>query len=108
MRNPAYFDSDLGIYKDFHFTESRYIELRATANNWLNHPLRQFGLAGNGDISLSFQLKTNATCAGCVDPMGNPLVITSISPTNTNATTTGIPGFKTGARLVTLAAKFYF
>jgi hypothetical protein len=108
MRAPAYFDTDLGIYKDFHFTESRYIELRATANNWLNHPLRQFGLAGNGDISLNFQQTAPATCAGCVDSKGVPLNVVSISPTNTNTTTTGMPGFKTGSRLVTLAAKFYF
>ncbi len=108
MRNPAYFDSDLGIYKDFHFTSSRYIEFRASATNWLNHPLRQFGLAGNSDQSLNFQQNTPATCAGCVDSNGNPLTVVSESPTNVNTQTTGKPAFKTGSRFVTLAAKFYF
>jgi hypothetical protein len=108
MREPAYFDSDLGIYKDFHFTSSRYIEIRGTANNWVNHPLRQFGLAGNSDISLNFQQTSPATCAGCVDSTGKALNVVSISPTNTNTTTTGTPAFKTGSRLVTLAVKFYF
>ena len=108
MRNPAYFDTDLGIYKDFHITSSRYFQFRASANNWINHPLPQFGLAGNSDISLNFQQTSNATCAGCVDSSGNPLKVIAISPTNTNATTTGTPVFKTGSRLITLAAKFYF
>jgi hypothetical protein len=117
MREPAYFDSDLGIYKDFHFTKTRYLELRGSANNWLNHPLRQFGLAGNSDISLNFQSSTPATCSGCYTTTTNaqtgvvtetPLTVVAVSPTNTNTTTTGTPAFKTGSRLVTLSAKFYF
>ena len=65
MRLPNYWDSDLGIYKSFHITESQSIEIRASATNWLNHPLGQFGLAGNSDITLNFQQQTPATCAGC-------------------------------------------
>lgn len=108
MRNPNYFDSDLGLYKSFHFSSSKYIQFRVSATNWLNHPLAQFGLAGNSDESLNFQQTTNATCAGCVDSSGNPLKVVSVSPTNTNATTTGIPAFKNGSRFVNVAAKFYF
>jgi hypothetical protein len=108
MRNPAYFDNDLGIYKDFHITPSRYIQFRASATNWLNHPLKQFGLAGNSDQSLNFQQTSNATCAGCVNADGTPIQVISISPTNTNTLTTGKPAFENGSRFVTLAAKFYF
>ena len=108
MRAPNYWDNDLGVYKNFHFTESRYIQIRASATNWLNHPLGQFGLANSSDESLSFTQVSNATCAGCVDSNGNPLQVTSLSPTNTNTQTTGKPAFKTGSRFVTLAAKFYF
>ncbi len=54
IRNPNYWDSDLGIYKNFHITESRYIQIRASATNWLNHPIRQFGLANSLDGQLSF------------------------------------------------------
>lgn len=108
IHEPAYFDSDLGIYKDFHLTQSRYIQIRVSATNWLNHPLPQFGLAGNSDEQLNFIGTKNATCAGCVDANGNPLQIEYLSPTNTNVQTTGKPAFKTGARFVTLAAKYYF
>ena len=84
MREPNYWDSDLGIYKNFHITESRYIQIRASATNWLNHPLGQFGLANASDETLSFSRNSSATCAGCVDSNGNPLQVTSLSPTNTN------------------------
>jgi Carboxypeptidase regulatory-like domain/TonB-dependent Receptor Plug Domain len=99
MRANNYWDSDLGIYKSFHITESRYVQIRASATNWLNHPLRQFGLAGTSDNELSF-IQT------ATSPGGE--TITSLSPTNTNTTTTGTPAFKNGSRFVTLAAKFYF
>ncbi len=108
MRYPNYWDSDLGIYKSFHITEVQRFEIRASAQNWLNHPLRQFGLANNSDESLNFQQTSNATCTGCVSATGTPLSVVSVSPTNTNTTTTGVPAFKTGSRFVTLAAKYYF
>jgi hypothetical protein len=108
IRNPNYWDSDLGIYKNFHITETRFIQIRASATNWLNHPIRQFGLANSLDGQLSFVQTSDATCSGCVDSKGNPLQVTSLSQTNTNAQTTGTPAFKTGSRFVTLAAKFYF
>jgi hypothetical protein len=99
LREPHYVDSDLGIYKSFKVHEAQRVEIRATATNWLNHPLPQFGLAGNGDISLSFSQTVNPN---------TPNAVTSLSPTNTNTDTTGTPAFKTGSRFVTLAAKYYF
>jgi len=94
IRTPNYWDSDLGIYKSFHITESQSIQFKASATNWLNHPLGQFGLAGTGDESLLLQQTVNG--------------VTSIAPTNTNAQTNGAPNFKTGSRFVTLALKYYF
>ena len=108
IRNPNYWDSDLGLYKNFHITETRYVQIRASATNWLNHPLHQFGLANTLDGQLNFTKTSNATCGGCVDANGVPLVVTALSPTNTNTQTTGTPQFKNGSRFVTLAAKFYF
>ena len=116
MRLPNYWDSDLGIYKSFRVREGQRVEFRASATNWLNHPLSQFGLANQGDLQLNFQQTTNATCSGCfttsTDSTGKtvttPIQVVSSSPTNTNTQTTGIPGFKTGSRFVTLAVKYYF
>ena len=108
IREPNYWDSDLGVYKSFPFKESQRVEIRVSATNWLNHPLRQFGLANNSDESLNFQQQSAATCGGCVDSTGKALQVTSVSPTNTNTLTTGVPAFKTGSRFVTLAVKYYF
>jgi hypothetical protein len=99
MHATNYWDSDLGIYKNFHITESRFVQIRASATNWLNHPLRQFGLAGNADNQLNFIQTTTGA---------DSQQIQSLSATNTNTTTTGTPAFKNGSRFVTLAAKFYF
>ena len=108
MRYPNYWDSDLGIYKSFHITESQRIEIRASATNFLNHPLGVFGLANNSDQQINFQQTTNATCTGCVTSAGTPISVVSLATSNTNATTTGAPTFKTGSRFVTLALKYYF
>jgi hypothetical protein len=108
MRAPNYWNNNLGIYKDFHFNDTRYLQFRISATNWVNHPLRQFGLANSSDEELSSIGTANATCAGCVTSSGAPLQVQYLSPTNTNTTTTGTPAFKTGQRIVTVATKFYF
>jgi hypothetical protein len=136
MRGPAYFDSDLALFKNFQITERQKLQFRISAVNFLNHPLRQFGLAGNSDQSLNFThnytvpiqgidlglvpARTGSAGNECaflfpndsahgIDSAGycHPQV-TGISPTNTNATTTGIPAFKTGARILNFAVKYYF
>ena len=117
MRTPNYWDSDLAVFKSFQIRESQRVELRVSATNWLNHPLRQFGLANQSDEQLNFTKTTNATCSGCVNTSQNqqtgaitvtPIQVTSLSPTNTNATTTGTPAFKTGSRFLTVSAKYFF
>jgi hypothetical protein len=124
MRGPGYFDSDLALFKNFQITERQKLQFRISAVNFLNHPLRQFGLAGASDEGLNFTKSTQANILGtatgtagnecaflnaAVDSSGycHPTV-TSISPTNTNLTTTGTPGFKTGSRTLNFAVKYYF
>jgi hypothetical protein len=91
LRGPAYFDSDLALFKNFQISERQKLQLRVSAVNFLNHPLRQFGLAGNGDQQLSF-VNSDGT----------------LSQNNTNPTTTGKPAFTTGSRTMTFAVKYYF
>ena len=90
--NPAYFNSDLAMYKNFKFTESRYVQFRFSAFNFLNHPLEQFNADGSGnDLKLSF---TNPD--------------KTLSTTNVNTFTTGKPTYKVGSRTVEMALKFVF
>src|ERR1039457_3436018 len=40
IHGPAFFNSDLAIYKRFNFQEHKRVELRFSAFNFLNHPLQ--------------------------------------------------------------------
>lgn len=133
---PAYFDWDLGLYKSFKISESKQLQFRIQATNWLNHALPQFGLAGNSDENINLgqntaytfpytevvgapaatgtQTQQQASCGyvgATADATSGSLcdyTIKSIAASNTNATTTGKPGFKLGQRVLTFAVKFYF
>jgi hypothetical protein len=59
LHAPAYFDSDLGIYKSFRITENKRVELRIQGTNFLNHPLYQFGLSGTSDSTINLQQNSN-------------------------------------------------
>jgi hypothetical protein len=128
IRNPAYFDSDLALFKNFQITERQKLQFRVSATNWLNHPLGQFGLAGTSDEALSFTNNYTVPISGSAASIGgapgsectslgfkntpltgtcNPTV-TGISQTNTNTALTGKPGFKTGSRQLLFAVKYYF
>ena len=123
IRNPAYFDSDLALFKNFQITERQKLQFRVSATNWLNHPLGQFGLAGTSDESLGFThtytvpISGSATgssgneCAFLNSPVSNGFCnpqVTGISQTNTNTSVTGKPAFKTGSRQLLFAVKYYF
>jgi len=81
----------------------------------LNHPLPQFNLPGNSDESLNVSKTTfmteNSASECSALKLGAALsqvAIHGISPTNTNATTTGKQAFKTGQRTLLFALKCYF
>jgi len=76
IHGPAFFNSDLAIYKRFAFKEHQRIELRFSAFNFLNHPLPQFGVNGNADINLNFGMPgTNAFSASNTNTLTNGKVL---------------------------------
>jgi hypothetical protein len=80
---PAFFNSDLGLFKNFQISEQRKLQFRVQAYNFLNHPLWSFN--GN-NLTLGFDqntLKVNTPNFGTVTQ-------------------------KQGNRIIELAAKFYF
>ena len=85
---PAYFDSDLGLFKNFRISEGTKLQFRIQAYNFLNHPLWSFPNGNN----LTLQFAQNPTTGA----------ITQTNPTFGTTTT------KQGARVVELAVKFYF
>ena len=99
IKGPAYFDTDLGIYKDFKITERQTLQFRVQAFNFINHPLRDFTV-NNSDLQLSFICGGTCSQPSSIDP--------SLSMVNTNATTNGKPLFTRGRRVMEFAIKYTF
>src|SRR5260370_37966115 len=54
IHGPAYFNSDLALFKTFKVTERQSMEFRVSGFNFLNHPLDSF--QNNGDLKLNFNV----------------------------------------------------
>lgn len=85
---PAFFNSDLGLFKNFQMSESRKLQFRIQAYNFLNHPLWSFPNSTN----LTLQFKQDPTTQ-------------QITQTNPNF---GMTTEKQGGRVVEFSSKFYF
>jgi hypothetical protein len=83
LRGPALISSDFALFKTFRMTEKRRLEFRASAYNFLNHPLWTF--TGGDDLTLRFNT------AG---QMINPAF--------------GVATVRTNHRIMNLAVKFFF
>ena len=81
---PAFFNSDLGLFKNFAIAEKKKLQFRANAYNFLNHPLWSF--PNNQNLNLGFNGTTGA--------MNTPLF--------------GTAGVKQGRRLVQFMVTFQF
>jgi hypothetical protein len=79
---PAFFNSDLGMFKNFNITESKKLQFRFNAYNFLNHPLWSFN--GN-NLSLGFNPNGTLSTPGF-----------------------GTVDTKQGHRIIQAAVKFYF
>jgi len=84
---PAFFNSDLGLFKNFQIKESMKLQFRIQANNFLNHPLWSFGKGTPLNLSYS------------QDATGK------IALSNSQF---GIAQYKEGQRIVIMTVKFYF
>jgi hypothetical protein len=82
---PAFFNSDLGLFKNFQIKESMKFQLRFNAYNFLNHPLWSFP-SGTSNLTLGFNPSTYAV----------------------NTPEFGTATEKQGHRVIQVAAKFYF
>jgi len=89
IHGPRYFDADLSIFKTFKYKDRHPIELRASAFNFLNHPLPQFCVSGCSDLFLEFAAPVAGT-------------------TNSNSVTSGRPLYTTGNRVIQVVASYRF
>jgi len=83
---PAFFNSDLGMFKNFQISESKKLQFRFNAYNFLNHPLWTF-VNNSANTKLQF-------AQGNPNAIANPIF--------------GMTTEKQGRRIVQLAVKYYF
>lgn len=62
IKGPAFFNSDLSLFKNFQLSESRKLQFRASFYNFLNHPLTSYNPAGgDGNLTLGFNAQGKLT-----------------------------------------------
>ena len=88
--------SDLSVFKNFKMGESRNLQFRAEAFNFLNHPLWTFV---NNDPGLHLQI---------ADFGAQAVNSTAVGATANKMTQAGMMTYKQGHRIVQLAVKFSF
>jgi len=105
IHGPWFNDSDLSIFKNFKITESKSLQFRAEAFNFLNHPLwgftdySPFGGAGTSDPGLHM----------IYDNFGaTPVNASAAGAQASQLTQAGVMSQKFGHRTIQLALKFYF
>jgi len=89
---PAFFNWDMGIFKNFKITESKSVEFRVNGYNFLNHPLWSF-VPGSSNLNVVLDPKTYTTING------------NGKPVNPNF---GITTDKEGHRIIQFQFKFIF
>ena len=82
---PAFFNWDLGLFKNFQIGESKKLQFRVNGYNYLNHPLWSFP-NGTPNLNLGFDGTTGKL----------------------NTPNFGVATDKQGHRVVQLAVKFFF
>ncbi len=93
MSATPYFDNDLAIERTFHIHESQSIRFRASAFNWLNHPLSDY--SSTNLLTLNYKVDYN----------------TRAITRNYSTNTFGVMDWKTAApfqRIIDLNVKYYF
>jgi hypothetical protein len=100
VHGPAYFKSDLSVYKDFKINERQNMQFRISGFNFLNHPLTSFNNTNLGSLSLQAGDCTTCKYATLSDALQNATI--------TNADTFGSTAFRNGVRIVELAFKYNF
>lgn len=83
---PGFFNSDLGLFKNFRITESKTLQFRFDGYNFMNHPQWSFPNNGVANLGLSFD--------GTTRQVNNPLY--------------GSATDKQGHRIIQMAVKFMF
>lgn len=105
MRAPAFFNSDLTLQKTIPFGESRNLQFRVAAFNFLNHPLPSFSSRFPQEANLRFYDPNYVGFAGVQLANANT---PSGNCSDAGSQCFGYAGYKTGHRVMELSARYNF
>jgi hypothetical protein len=105
VHGPAYFKSDLSIYKDLKISDRQNLQLRASGFNFLNHPISSFNQNNLSALDLTYADPAcdTTTGAGCYYTAQ-----TAISGMTLENAGFGYTPYKAGVRIVEFGVKYNF
>jgi hypothetical protein len=107
IHGPAYFNSDLAVFKTFKITERQNLEFRASAFNFLNHPLDSF--QNNGDLKMFFNVaQANEAVAAYTFTPANATPPAGVSPLGNSGSFPGYASTRYGRRVMEFSLKYSF
>jgi carboxypeptidase family protein len=103
---PWYWNSDLSLFKNFQMGESRKLQFRIEAFNFMNHPEYSFANGGIGSSALNLNWGPDGNGGATMTNVAGPLC-------RSGQASLGNCGFgyapiKVGNRIISLAVKYYF
>jgi hypothetical protein len=106
IRGPAFFNSDLTLEKKIPFSGQRSLQFRIAGFNFLNHPLVSFSSRFPSEANLQFYDPNLAGFAGVVLTNGDQTPGSNCSAAGSHCF--GYAGYKTGARVLEISARYNF
>ncbi len=113
IHGPAFFNSDLAVFKTFKVSEKQNVQVRLSAFNFLNHPRDSF--QNNNDMLINMAYECNGAPASATNhcPIGSgQYVVLNVPNTSYKLTGTsiasGYASTKLGNRVLELSAKYTF
>jgi hypothetical protein len=105
VHGPAYFKSDLSVYKDIQLSDRQNLQLRASGFNFLNHPISSFNNNNLAALALTFgdQPCNQTSGAGCY--YSQQAAFAGVQLENSGF---GYTPFKAGVRIVEFGVKYNF
>ena len=106
VHGPAYFKSDLSLYKDFQISERQSLQFRMAGFNFLNHPITSFNNANLNNLNLTYADPTCDTKTGagaCYTSESAALAGAVLNNANFGTTY-----YKVGQRVVEFGLKYNF
>lgn len=105
VHGPAFYSSDLTVFKDFHLTERQALQIKVAGFDFLNHPLSSFNTQDQAEMDLIIQDPSNANYTNLKEALAGAIP---------NSGTFGRTQYKASptengpGRIVELGAKYTF